>query len=936
MARADECPSEEELAAFAGGSGAEVEREALRAHATGCSRCAAWLSAAADDEALLHDVREAIAQPGSTEGTTPPAPSLDAGSEVAGYRLVRKLGEGGMGIVFEAEQQSPRRRVALKLVRHAFPSLRLLRRFELEAEVLGRLQHPGIAQIYAAGTFAAIGGPQPFFAMELVSGVSLLEHVRRLGLDVRARLGLLAQICDALHHAHQKGVVHRDLKPGNVLVTASGQTKVLDFGVARLGDDGETRTSAATLPGQLVGTLPYMSPEQIVGPDVDVRSDVYSLGVLAYEVLTGVLPYRFGAGPRDGSTASPAPRAPATAGHESTSGSSGTARQNAAEQARVIVEQDPVPLGMVDPRLRGDLDTIVRKALAKDRDHRYGSAAELAADVRRWLAFEPIAARPPSTIYHLRRFARRNRALVAGAAATFAVLVLGIVATWTQAVRANDRQREAERRLRQAVAARDFLQEVLVQGAPQEQVGAAEPTVRQALLTAIGRVHQIESPAVEAGVRHTLGKVMSGLGDYPRAQQELERALVLYEQEQPREWTQIVFVLADLTDVYNKRGDYDAAERTAQRALSLRGRLGPTDHPVLVSALSSLASTHYLRGHLQSAERWMREAIAVCERQSNAQLREFNVPFLTTHLALMLDAQGRQDEAERLYREAIPRLCSVAGDRNPLLASALNNFAGLLQRQGDRDEAERLLREALAIRTAALGEEHDETALTGVSLGALQFDRGQRDEGLGLARQNLARLRARLGAHPRVVQASCEVSRMLGSAGQREEAEALLREALAMAAGEIGARHPLTNRARSELGTLLVRRNPAEAAGLLREALVVAREDQPQMTSMLVNTACSCAQALKATGDRAGAEQCMTETLAQLDAAIASGGRGPAQGTASDATAGRGPTGAAASVPNPLAVADRRRLLQALASFYDACGRSDDAARCRERLARDQ
>jgi WD40 repeat protein len=346
----------------------------------------------------------------------PAAPALPP--SIGRYRILRTLGEGGMGTVYEAEQQNPRRTVALKVIRPGLLSPPLLKRFTQEAQILGRLSHPGIASIYEAG-LAEDG--RPFFALEFIRGVPLTEYARLQSLTLPARLELLARVADAVQHAHDKGVIHRDLKPGNILVDETGQPKVLDFGVARATDADLQTTTAGTEAGQLLGTLSYMSPEQVTGDPaaLDRRSDVYALGVILFELLACRLPYHL--------EHLPLP-----------------------EVARVIREEEPTRLGSTNPAFRGDVETIVAKALEKDPARRYQSAADLAADLRRWLAHEPILARPPSALYHLRKFARRHKALVGGVAATGLALILGLVGTILFAIGEARQRSEAERNLRQA------------------------------------------------------------------------------------------------------------------------------------------------------------------------------------------------------------------------------------------------------------------------------------------------------------------------------------------------------------------------------------------------------------------------------------------------------------------------------------------------------
>jgi serine/threonine protein kinase len=264
-----------------------------------------------------------------------------------------------MGAVFEAEQDRPRRTVALKVIKSTCAGPALLNRFEQESQALARLHHPCIAQVYEAGTADSGTGHQPYFAMEFIAGGhTLTEYAKQRSLTTEQRLHMMAEVCDGVHHAHQRGIIHRDLKPGNILVDEDGQPKILDFGVARI-TDSDAHATRQTDVGQLVGTLAYMSPEQALADplELDTRSDVYALGVILYEILAGKQPY----------TLSP----------------------KLEETLRIIREQDPVPLTLVSRLFKGDIETIVAKALEKDKRRRYASAAELAADIRRYLKHEP-------------------------------------------------------------------------------------------------------------------------------------------------------------------------------------------------------------------------------------------------------------------------------------------------------------------------------------------------------------------------------------------------------------------------------------------------------------------------------------------------------------------------------------------------------------------
>lgn len=437
-------------------------------------RCAGQGELQSEVEGLLagsETLGEFLSKPAGAMGGPEPD-ELSHPERIGAYRIHRPLGFGGMGVVYLAEQDSPRRLVALKLLRSDSASPRQLERFEQEAQLLGRLSHPGIAAVYEAGWTETETGKRPFFAMEYVEGRELLEFANEHRLDLPTRLRLACQVAEAAHYAHERGIVHRDLKPSNVLVDVRGEPKVLDFGVARaLGSD-----SHATQTGQLVGTLSHMSPEQASGGgEVDRRSDVYSLGVILYELLTGRPPV-----PTEG-----------LALHEA---------------VRRVREEDPIAAGAVRKELKGDLETILGKALAKEPGRRYASAAELAEDLRLFLEHRPIRARRPTSLYVAWKLVRRHRALTVTALALFVVLSL----TQYGWLALTQRSREVER-MNQA---RTFWRELSVRHRILDEVKGLE---RQ------GQMLENLTSGSSALLEEWLGNVERVAGRLPEHRQNLEQ-----------------------------------------------------------------------------------------------------------------------------------------------------------------------------------------------------------------------------------------------------------------------------------------------------------------------------------------------------------------------------------------------------------------------------
>ncbi len=784
-------------------------------------------------------------------------PQRQLPARIGPYRIVRLLGEGGMGRVYEAEQDQPRRSVALKVVKPGVATVEGIARFEREAQVLGRLQHPGIAAIYEAGTADTGMGPQPYFAMEYVRGRNLLDYADAQHLDTRARLELMARICDAVQHAHQKGVIHRDLKPGNVLVDESGQPKVLDFGLARV-TEGDQAVTLRTDVGQLMGTIAYMSPEQVQAEpaEIDTRSDVYALGVVLYQLLSGRMPYAVD-------------------------------RRSVPETLRAIVEDDPTPLGSTQRALRGDIEAIVNRALEKERDRRYASAAEMAADLRRFLAEEPILARPPSTLYQLRKFARRNRVLVGGIVAVFVALALGLVVSLTQVYRATraerlasarltlaeTRQREAEN-ARAAEAAQRAVAEQnraiaeqnraraaseatraqaaatqaraeadkskAVSGFLEGMLGAANPSSASAGDSARGRKVTVlevlddasrrldagelaRQPGVEAEARRTLGATYRELGAYDKAAPHLARSVEL----RGKQGLDLANSLDDLGWLRDKTANYAAAESLFRRSLAIRRRMLPPLDTLVIRSLGNIGVALQDEGRTAAAESLYREVLGLETRRG--AVAERDRADALHNLGTLLERDHEPARGEPYLREALAIEQRLLGPRHPGVAYTLESLAEARVQQGDRAEGEKLLRESVAIWGDVLGESHPYYARALANLGQLVRDEGRLAEAEPLLKHALdVELRARGESDVEVAFMRYNFGRLLQSEGKLTVAEPEFTQALAGMERALPADHPSLAAARSGLGSIRTDLgHAAEGEPLLRQALATYRRILP-------------------------------------------------------------------------------------------------------------
>jgi tetratricopeptide (TPR) repeat protein len=711
------------------------------------------------------------------------------------YEIRRVIATGGMGIVYEAVQDHPHRVVALKVLRRELASARATQRFLNETEILGRLQHPGIARIHDAGILDESGGMQPYFAMELVEGRSLIAHCDGERLDVRSRLELFAKVCDAVQHAHQHGIVHRDLKPENILVDERGDPKILDFGIARATDADLQTTTLRTHIGELIGTVPYMSPEQVAGDPgaVDSRTDVYALGVLLYELLCGRRPHELG-------------------------------DRTIPEAVRVIQEQEPTRLSAMGRTFRGDLETIAGKAIAKEKSRRYQTAAELAADVRRHLAHEPIVARPASTVYQLGRFVRRNRALAAGLALTFVALVLGTAAATWQAIRAQgERDRamaalareEAARREAEAVTA--WMEDMLAAATPGER--GHEVEVRTILDDASRTIARElpGQPTIEARLRYTMARAYNGLGLYDEALEHAQRSVALRRGALGDEHEDTLATRLVLAKVRRGRGESGEAERLAAEVLETCRRVLPEDHPVRLGIMCELGLSYFNQARTAEAEEILTEALRIC-RESFAGAHPQTMQTLRL-LSAAYSFQGRGAEAEALLLEALAIRTALHGEKDLRALMMTDELAMRYRDDGRLDEAAALAEPLLSTLRETAGEGHQATLLSMYTLGSIRRKQDRCDEAEALVGRAHDGLTERLGAeHKQSLWVAGELGRVYECQGRLTEAEETYRRVLdAMRrSSELGAGHGVTQRIASYLARLYERTGRVDEAEKLR------------------------------------------------------------------------------------------------------------------------
>lgn len=758
-----------------------------------------------------------------------------APSQIGAYEVLRRIGEGGMGIVYEARQENPARTVAVKVMREPRDG-EALRRFEHEAQVLGWLQHPTIAHVYEAGVARTDGGERPFFAMELVEGAPIDAHVREAGLDVEGVLELVTRVAEGVRHAHQKGVIHRDLKPANILVRGDGQPKILDFGVARLAPEEGTEASLVTRVGEVVGTLAYMSPEQIRADpsEIDARSDVYAMGVLTYELLAGARPFDVGGAPLP-------------------------------EAMRRVLETEPRPLHQAASNVPLDVSTIVHKALSKDPARRYSSVEALADDIGRFLRREPILARPASAAYKVKRFVQRNRGATLGMSIAAAALVAGtVVSTWL--FLREQSALEAERETSQALARSEAAlgQALETERETSRSLARSEADLQQALTRSDERLATLRrtnrhfesllsaplpgqsgaevlmvdvlrraaaeaaneadvDPAQRAWLASTLSTTFEGIHLHEEALEQAERAReALGELEEPDGLVAATVGNAAARALGELRR-FDEANAEIDAALeALEGDESVDASDIRQDLLFTRALAAYDQNQLEDALETLDEAAAEIDRIGTA--RHTARAGLDNLRVEVLWAAGRLEEAEQIAVAAIERLDEV-GRGDSLLTNLLrNSLTAIYYNSGRAEKAIPVMRVALEGTRRQVGDEHEYIAKQLGNLATLLRQTGQDEEALGAYDDALEVSRKVFPpGHPNLCQTLSLRGSLLLALERWDEGEANLREALASLEGQEG--NAAVMQRASAMGYLtpaLLHRGEIEAAEeALRESIAL-------------------------------------------------------------------------------------------------------------------
>jgi eukaryotic-like serine/threonine-protein kinase len=744
-----------------------------------------------------------------------------AASQIGPYRLLQVLGEGGMGEVWLAEQTKPiHRTVALKLIKTGMDTKAVVARFESERQALALMDHPNIARVFDAGSTPE---GRPYFVMEYVPGLPITEYCDKHRLTIVERLELFIQVCDGVQHAHQKAIIHRDLKPSNVLVVEQGNKpvpKIIDFGLAKATAQRLTDKTMFTELGMMLGTPEYMSPEQAdqTEQNIDTRTDVYSLGIILYQSLVGMLPFE-GQAARAGTL-----EAILRMIREQEPPKPSAKIRSLGDTSNALAEKRQEEPRLFARHLQGELDWITMKALEKDRARRYSSPAELGADIRRHLSDEPVLAGPPSTLYRASKFVRRHRFGVISAATVLLLLIAFAAAMASQARRIAKERDRANRQAEVAERVTDFMTNMFKVSDPSAARGNTI-TAREILDKGSAQIEAglSKDPEVQAQMMYVMGGVYENLGLYPHSEALLQQSLEIRRRVLGPENPDTLRSMHSLAWVLERQGRYQEAEKLDRQAIATEQRVLGPEHPNSLAATNALAVVLLSEGHYAEAEKLNRQTL---EAERRVLGPEHSSTLDTMHnLAGDLESEGKYSEAEKLHRQTLEVRRRILGPEDPKTLTTMNSLGGVLNEEGNYAEAEKLDRETLEIRRRILGPEHPLTLTTMTSLANALQSEGHHAEAEKLNRETIEIQRRVLGPeHPDTLSIMGNLSVNLTSEGRDAEAEKLDREILEIQKRVLGPEHPSTLLTMNNLaGDLAKTHQYAVAEKLMKETLEIQR-----------------------------------------------------------------------------------------------------------------
>ncbi|MDY7107564.1 MAG: tetratricopeptide repeat protein [Planctomycetota bacterium] len=818
------CPDLKELDRYLSGELDLRGRAGVEHHLASCDSCKRSLSELRAHAVALEGIRHAwhgLSKADAEEDAPQP--------EIPGYEILRTLHHGGQGVVYVARQQSTRRLVAVKLLLLGrYASKRQRRRFEREIDLTATLDHPNIVTVFDSGV---TDDGRMYLVMRYVEGQSLDEHGADRTGSVEETLALFTEIGEAVNYAHQRGVIHRDLKPNNILIDGDGVPHLLDFGLAKYRDAmEEAQRSMQTQAGEFVGTLAYAAPEQVGGDPfaVDVRSDVYSLGVILFEMLTSAHPY-----PVDG---------------------------RLADVIRNIGEAEPARASSIRRDVDDELDTIIGKTLSKEKERRYQSVADLLRDLHRYRSGRPIEAKADSTWYVLRKTLRRHRVPVSAAAAVMVVLIVATIVSigfWRQAV--TDR--------RQSVEARDDLRLALGQAELEASKVAAINEFLVGMLDSVQPLRQgkdvmmshvldeaaasidesfADQPLIEAELRTTIGNSFRAIGLLDEAEPHLSRAVEIHRDLLGEEDPRTLMSVLSLAITYHDQGRYGEAEPLLRATTERCRRILGEDHPDTLRARNALGLSFFMQGRFAEAEPLWEQ---VLERRRRT-LGEDDLETLNSmnNICWLYLQQGRYDEAEVTARRAYEQECGALGEEHPLTLTALYHLATVYHRQGRYAEAEPAYAEALHTQRRVLGDDHPDTLFTSVGLGWLYLELGRYEKAERFHLQELETARRVLGdEHPGTLQYMNGLAVVYDRQGRDDEAEDLHQRILDVRRRVLGEEHPGTLASMNNLAALYYEQGRfEEVEPLWLKTLEIRRrvlgEDHPETLNSVSNLGLLCHQ----------------------------------------------------------------------------------------------